>query len=140
MAETAGMYLFDTDTITNIFKKKPSAKLLRKLQAIDPPDQHISTITISEIVYGAYKSPRPDYHMDNLQNVLLPAVNIVGFDSRAAYICGRLRAQLEKKGTSVSFADLQIGAIAMANELTLISGNIKHFKRLPGLSVENWLK
>jgi predicted nucleic acid-binding protein len=140
MAETAGMYLFDTDTIINIFKKKPSNKLLRKLQAIGPPDQHISTITISEIVYGAYKSPRPDYHMDNLQNVLLPAVNIVGFDSRAAYICGRLRAQLEKKGTSVSFADLQIGAIAMANELILISGNIKHFKRIPGLSVENWFK
>ena len=134
------MYLFDTDTITNIFKKKPSSKLLRKLQAIDPSDQHISTITISEIVYGAYKSPRPDYHMDNLQKVLLPAVNIVGFDSRAAYFCGRLRAQLEQKGTSVSFADLQIGAIAMANELILISGIIKHFKRIPGLSVENWLK
>ena len=133
------MYLFDTDTITNIFKKKPSGKLLQKLQAVDPSDQHISTITISEIVYGAYKSPRPDYHMDNLQQVLLPAVNIVGFDSRAAYICGRLRAQLEQKGKTISFADLQIGAIAMANELILISGNIKHFKRIPGLSVENWL-
>jgi len=134
------MYLFDTDTITNIFKKKPSAKLLRKLQAVDPSDQHISTITISEIVYGAYKSPRPDYHMDNLQKVLLPAVNIVGFDSRAAYISGRQRAQLEQQGKPVSFADLQIAAIAMANELILISGNIKHFKRIPGLSVENWLK
>lgn len=133
------MYLFDTDTITNIFKKKPSAKLLRKLQAVDPADQYISTITISEIVYGAYKSHRPDYHMDNLQKVLLPAVNIVGFDSRAAYICGRLRAQLEQKGKPISFADLQISAIAMANELTFISGNIKHFKRIPGLSVENWL-
>ncbi len=133
------MYLFDTDTITNIFKKKPSNKLLRKLQAVDPADQYISTITISEIVYGAYKSPRPDYHMDNLQQVLLPAVNIVGFDSRAAYICGRLRAQLEQQGKPVSFADLQIAAIAMANELILISGNIKHFKRIPGLSVENWL-
>jgi predicted nucleic acid-binding protein len=133
------MYLFDTDTITNIFKKKPSNKLLQKLQAVDPADQYISTITISEIVYGAYKSPRPDYHMDNLQQVLLPAVNIVGFDSRAAYICGRLRAQLEQQGKPVSFADLQIAAIAMANELILISGNIKHFKRIPGLSVENWL-
>ena len=133
------MYLFDTDAITNIFKKKPSARFRRKLQAIDPSDQHISTITIAEIVYGAYKSPRPDFHMDNLQKVLLPAVNIVGFDSRAAYICGRLRAQLEQQGRPVAFADLQIGAIAMANDLILISGNIKHFRQIPGLAVENWL-
>lgn len=133
------MYLFDTDAISNIFKKKPSARFRRKLQAVDPSDQHISTITIAEIVYGAYKSPRPDFHMDNLQKVLLPAVNIVVFDSRAAYICGRLRAQLEQQGRPVSFADLQIGAIAMANDLILISGNIKHFRQIPGLSVENWL-
>jgi len=133
------MYLFDTDAITNIFKKKPSARFRRKLQAIDPSDQHISTITIAEIVYGAYKSPRPDFHMDNLQKVLLPAVNIVGFDSRAAYICGRLRAQLEQQGRPVASADLQIGAIAMANDLILISGNIKHFRQIPGLAVENWL-
>jgi len=77
--------------------------------------------------------------MDNLQKVLLPAVNIVGFDSRAAYICGRLRAQLEQQGRPVAFADLQIGAIAMANDLILISGNIKHFRQIPGLAVENWL-
>ena len=41
---------------TNIFKKKPSARFRRKLQAVDPSDQHISTITIAEIVYGAYKN------------------------------------------------------------------------------------
>ncbi len=134
------MYLFDTDTITNIFKKKPSPTLLENLQSIDPSDQYISTITISEIVYGAYKSPRPDYHIDNLQNVLLPAVTIVGFDSRAAYVCGRLRAQLEQKGKFISFADLQIAAIAMANELVLVTGNIKHFMHIHGLAVENWLK
>ena len=135
----AGMYLFDTDTITNILKKKPSLKVLNHLKTVDPSDQHICTITISEIVYGAYKSARPDYHIGNLQNILLPAVNIVGFDSKAAYICGRLRARLEAEGASLPIADLQIAAIAMVNELILVSGNLKHFKRIRGLTVENWL-
>ena len=133
------MYLFDTDTISNILKKKPSLKVLNNLKTVDPVDQHISTITISEIVYGAYKSSRPDYHIGNLEKILLPAVNIVGFDSKAAYICGRLQARLEAKGTPLCFADLQIAAIAMANELILVSGNLKHFKRIRGLALENWL-
>lgn len=133
------MYLFDTDTITNILKKRPSKILIRKLAKVEQGQQFISTITISEIVYGAFKSAQPDYHIGKLETVLLPAVNIAGFDSKSAYICGRLRAELEQKGIGLSLADLEIGSIALANNMTLITGNIKHFKRIPGLRVENWL-
>ena len=134
------MYLFDTDIITNIFKKKPSAKLLKKLAKTDRRDQFISTITISEIVYGAWKSDQPRHHLDNLEKILLPAVNILGFDSKAAYVCGNLRARLEKAGTPLALADLEIAAIAIANELTLVSGNLGHFSRIKGLKLENWLE
>ena len=133
------MYLFDTDTITNVLKKRPSPKLIKNLRKIHPKEQFISTVTISEIVYGAYKSQRPNFHIQNLESILLPAVNIVGFDSKSAYICGQMRALLEKKCISISWADLQISSIAIANELTLITGNLKHFNRVPGLHFENWL-
>lgn len=52
--------------------------------------------------------------------------------------CGCGCNPLEQKGKSVSFADLQIGVIAMANDLILISGNIKYFKGIPGFSVKTW--
>lgn len=133
------MYLFDTDIITNIFKKQPSPGLLARLAEIPRNQQHISSITISEIVYGAYKSDRPDYHIANLQNILLPAVNILGFDGKAAYACGRLRAELEKAGTPLTLADLEIAAIALANKLVLVTGNSRHFARISGLTVQNWL-
>ncbi len=133
------MYLFDTDIITNIFKKKPSTKLLEKLAGTARRDQFISTITISEIVYGAWKSSQSKRHLDNLEKILLPAVNILGFDAKAAYVCGSLRAGLEKAGTPLALADLEIAAIAIANELTLISGNIGHFSRIEGLKLANWL-
>jgi len=70
------MFLFDTDTI----------------------------ITISKIVYGAEKVHSPKYHLNNLESILLPAVNIVGFDTKAAYVCGRIRAELEKRGTPLYFS------------------------------------
>lgn len=134
------MYLFDTDIITNIFKKRPSPGLLTKLADVPRKNQHISTVTISEIVFGAYKSDRPEYHLCNLQNILLPAVNILGFDSKAAYVCGRIRAELEKAGTPLALADLEIASIAIANELILVTGNIRHFSRISQLIVENWIE
>ena len=133
------MYLFDTDIVTNVFKKQPSRKLISKLASIPRRFQNISSVTVSEIVYGAWKSPKPDYHLKNLQEVLLPSVNVIGFDSKSAYFCGKLRAELEKSGTPLALADLEIASIALANELILVTGNTVHFERITSLSVENWL-
>jgi len=133
------MYLFDTDVISHLFKKIPPPALLARLALIPARDQYISTITIAEIVYGACKSERPDFHLANLEKILLPTVNVVVFDSKAAYLCGRLRAHLEGAGTPLAFADLEIAAIAITHDLTLISGNLRHFSRIPGLRVENWI-
>lgn len=112
---------------------------MKRLADVQQCDQYISTITIAEIVYGAMKSGRTAYHLKNLEEILLPSVNIAGFDAKAGYICGRIRADLEKQGTPLSLADLEIAAIAMANNFRLITGNIKHFERIAGLRVENWL-
>jgi predicted nucleic acid-binding protein len=133
------MYLFDTDILTTILKPKPSRGLIERLSGVPAKDQYISTITISEIVYGAMKSGRAEYHLKNLEEILLPAVNIVGFDARAAYVCGGLRAELEKKGRPLALADLEIAAIAIAGNFTLVTGNLKHFARIDDLRVENWL-
>ena len=132
-------FLFDTDTITNIVKPRPSLNLLKRLAKTTKNQQYVSTITISEIIYGAEKSLRPDYHLNNLETVLLPAVNIIGFDTKAAYVCGRIRAELEKRGTPLDLADLEIAAIAIANNLILVTNNVRHFERVPLLQYENWL-
>ena len=133
------MFLFDTDIITNVLKKKPSPRLLKKLSGLPMAKQFISTITVSEIVYGAMKSSRPEYHLNNLQNILLPAVNVVGFDSKSAYICGQLRAELETQGQPLDLADLEIAAITIANDFILVTGNTKHFQRIKTLQIDNWL-
>ena len=132
-------YLFDTDAITNIFKPRPSRKLLGHLREIPKNHQFISAITVGEIVYGAMKSERPKFHLDNLENILLPRVNLLPFDSRAAFYYGKLRAEQESKGKPLSHADLQISATAIAGDLILVTGNTRHFKMIESLRVENWL-
>ena len=132
------MYLFDTDVIVNIYKKSPSPNLLRHLARIAPGDQYISVITVAEIVFGAQKSHRPEHHFKNLQ-ALLSEVAVLDFDLKAAYLAGKIRAELEKAGTRLAWADIQIAAVAQSNDLTLITGNMKHFSRIADLSVASWL-
>ena len=132
-------YLFDTDTVTNVLKPRPSRKLLGRLRGIPKKRQFISSVTLGEIVYGAMKSARPQFHLGNLENVLLPRVNLLAYDSAAAFHYGRLRAELEKKGRPASHADLQIAAISVSHDLVLVTGNTRHFSMIEGLKVENWM-
>ena len=133
------MYLFDTDVLTTVLKPRPPKRLLKRLASVPASEQFTSTITISEIVYGAHRSDRPEYHIHNLEAILLPSVNVVDFDAKAAYVAGEMRAHLEAMGQPLFFADLQIAGIAQANEMVLVSGNEKHFCRIDGLRFENWL-
>ena len=62
------------------------------------------------------------------------------FDVAAARRYGEVRAELERLGTPLAEADLRIGAIALSRGLTVVTGNVRHFQRIPELSVENWLE
>ena len=78
--------------------------------------------------------------LKNLKEVLLPMVYVMEFDSRAAYFYGKIRAGLEADGIIIPHADIQIASIAFAYSLTIITGNTRHFTRVPDLRVENWIK
>ena|SRR3990167_5802100 len=134
------MYLFDTDALTNVLKPKPAPALLDRLKILPRHDQFTTTITVGEIVYGAWRSRTPDIYLERLDQILLPRVTILPFGRDAAYHYGALRAQLEREGTPVAHPDLQIAAIAITHGLILITGNLRHFDRIPGLAVENWLQ
>ncbi len=62
-----------------------------------------------------------------------------GFFLRSKAPFGYKRAGMERRGTPLGEADLRIGAIALSRGLTVVTGNVRHFQRIPDLSVENWL-
>lgn len=133
------MYLFDTDVASNPLKPRPSSVLLARLQRVSPADQFICAVTVGELFYGAQRSNRPQYHLERISNEVLQELRVLPFDQTAAVKYGEIRAQLELAGTPLAISDLQIASIALAHNLTVVTGNIRHFARIPGLRVENWL-
>ncbi|MBI4209182.1 MAG: type II toxin-antitoxin system VapC family toxin [Deltaproteobacteria bacterium] len=133
------MYLFDTDIVSNLLKKRPSSELIKKLASISPDQQFISAITVGELVYGAYRSTRPDYFLGKLDQQVWPNVQILSFDEKAAHTYGLLRDQLERGGIPLAEPDLRIASIAISKQLTLVTGNVRHFSRIARLRIENWL-
>lgn len=133
------MYLFDTDTVSNILKKTPSMRLIRKLAAVPFDQQFTTTITVGEMVYGALKSGRADYFITKLEKLVWPNIQILPFDESAARIYGKLRSDTEKKGISLSEPDMRIASIALNKNLVVVTGNVKHFSKIPGIVVENWI-
>ena len=135
------MYLLDTDILSNLLRRTPSTALIAKLASVPPEQQFTSAITLGELVYGAYRLQRmAKALLERLEKTLLPNLLVISFDREAAHRYGQIRAELERKGISIGDADLRIAAIALTRGLIVITGNINHFRRVPGLPVENWLE
>jgi len=135
------MYLFDTDILSNLLRRTPSPVLIVKLASVPPEQQFTSAITLGELLYEAYRlGTMSKVLLERLEKTLLPNLPVIPFDTKAAYKYGQTRAELERQGILIGDADLRIAAIALARGLTVITGNINHFRRVPGLPVENWLE
>ena len=132
------MYLYDTDTLSNVMKPEPSSRLLARMAGLPSERQFTTTITVGEMVYGAHRSSGVDRYMRKIET-LLRQTTILPFDRLSAEIYGRIRAELDSAGTPLAEPDLRIAAIAMSREFTVVTGNVRHFERVPGLKVDNWL-
>ena len=98
----------------------------------------VTTISVGELTHGAHKSFNPAQNIARV-DVLLSAMTILPFDTQSARQFGRLKAHLEKVGMKLPDADLQIAAIALTQSVVLATHNQKHFKRVPGLALEDWM-
>jgi tRNA(fMet)-specific endonuclease VapC len=134
------MYLLDTDVLSNLMKRKPASALVAKVAQIPPEQQFTSSITLGELIYGAHRlKDRTDILLRKIEDTLLPNLPVLSFDAVAARHYGELRAELERSGAPIGDADMRIAAIALSRHLKVVTGNERHFQRVPGLEIENWL-
>jgi tRNA(fMet)-specific endonuclease VapC len=135
------MYLLDTDILSNLMRRTPSTVLIARLAAVPPEQQFTSSITLSEMFYGTFRlGPNSKALLERLEQLLLPNLPVLPFDTEAAFRYGKIRAELESKGAIIGDADLRIAGIALARGLTLITGNVHHFSRVSELRFDNWLE
>ncbi len=134
------MYLLDTDILSNLLRRAPSTALVTKLASVPPEQQFTSSITLGELVYGAHRlQERTGALLQRLDERLLPNLPVLPFDASAARRYGEIRAELERRGTPIGDADQRIASIALDRGLTVVTANVRHFEKIPGLTVENWL-
>jgi tRNA(fMet)-specific endonuclease VapC len=132
-------YLFDTDAISEVLRPRPAARYLQWLRRIPKDEQFTSAVAVGELYQGAFRSPAVERHLQNLEDRVLPSLTVLPYDVATARVYGEIRARLESVGKPLADADLQIAATALRHDLELVTGNVRHFGRVPGLRLESIL-
>jgi tRNA(fMet)-specific endonuclease VapC len=129
-------WLLDTNVCIAVIRRRPESAL-RRLRGKQVGQVGLSTITLAELEFGAAKSQQPAKARAALREFLLP-LEVVTFDEAAAEAYGTVRAAMEKKGRPIGPLDTLIAAHALALGTVLVTNNTREFRRVPGLSVEDW--
>ena len=126
-------YLLDTCILVNLLRGK--AEDQQRVQQLGWKKCFTASFCISELYVGAFKSGvQRDFR---LIEWLTTRITVLPFDN-SALTYGKIRAMLEQQGTRLSDMDLLIASIALDNNLILVTSNLKHFSRIPGLKIEVW--
>jgi len=129
-------YMLGTNICIYAIKHKPE-KVFQRLQALDPEDVCVSSVTYAELVHGVEKSAAVEKNRLALLT-LLANIEILDFDINAADCYGKIRADLEKKGTPIGPLDMMIAGHAQSLGYTVVTNNVKEFSRVKNLKIENW--
>lgn len=129
-------YLLDTNVCV-VYLNGRSSSVRDRLLATSTEDMAVCSVVKAELFYGAFRSNHPQRTLERQQAFLSQFVSLP-FQDEDALLAVHIRAQLAKTGTPIGSYDLQIAAIALANDLTLVTHNTREFERVEGLQIEDW--
>ena len=129
-------YLLDTDTFSGLVRSS-NAGLLERIRAVALTDMSISVVTRGEVLFGCALTPLKAHTLQRIQH-FLNGIESLAMPLEAAPHYAQIRAHWQRKGTPIGPNDLWIAAHALATGRTLVTNNVREFKRVPGLAVENW--
>jgi tRNA(fMet)-specific endonuclease VapC len=129
-------YLLDTNSCIRYLSGR-SEPLRRRIEQAGSDQLVVCSIVKAEMFFGAMKGTTADETFAE-QKVFFERFNSIPFDDQAAEAYGMIRADLQRRGLPIGSNDYLIAAIALANDLTLVTHNTREFTRVPGLRVEDW--
>lgn len=130
-------YLLDTNACVVFLRRGGVSPVAQRLTVLDAGDVVLCSIVRQELLYGALHSQRSEQNLEQVRKFLNGFVSYP-FDDSAAEIAGTVQHELAVQGTPIGPYDLQIAAIALANEFTLVTHNTREFQRVPRLRIEDW--
>lgn len=134
------MFCLDTDVVSAVMRPGGGPPHLARRFAVVPAEEQFTTaITLGELLYGAERRGSVRLRAA-IEELVARVVTVLPFDEAAARVYASLRTELAARGHPLAEPDLRIASIALSLDLTLVTGNVRHFERVPGLRVENWLE
>ena len=130
-------YILDTNTCI-YFLNRSSEKIISKMKCLSPSDIKLSTITAAELFFGAEKSRARKKNWAIVED-FIRNFELLPFDEKCCRNFAKIRASLEKSGSPIGPMDLLIASITLVHSLILVTNNVKEFRRIKGLRVENWI-
>ena len=129
--------MLDTNICIYVIKQRPQS-VLQRFSSFSIGDLGISVITLAELEYGASKSNQPGRNRQALGE-FISLLEVAAFDRHATVAYGNIRALLERRGRPIGSMDLLIAAHALSLDVRLATNNVKEFRRVPNLQLENWV-
>jgi len=128
-------YMLDTNIAIYTVKNRPGR--VRQAFRRHAGEMCLSAVSLGELVYGAEKSSRVEHNLAIVEG-FAAQLEVTPFDERATVHFGQLRAELAARGKPIGPYDTMIAAHARSLGLVLVTNNLREFRRVPGLRVENW--
>ena len=130
------MNILDTDTCIEILRG--NERVIDKRAFVDD-DVATTWITACELYFGAARSKNPQGNR-RLVTKFLRSLPVHGLDGVSAQVFGEAKSILKTRGKGIADADLIIAAIAIGLDANVVTGNRRHFERIPGVKLENWIR
>jgi tRNA(fMet)-specific endonuclease VapC len=131
------MYLLDTSIISYLVLKNPT--IIEKFKQISPKLIACCSIVAAELIYGTHLKPSKTEVLTKYYLTLFGNIKVFEFGMTEAIKFAKIKSELKKAGAIIEDFDLMIASICLANDLILVTHNLKHFKNIPGLKVEDWV-
>jgi tRNA(fMet)-specific endonuclease VapC len=129
-------YLLDTNIVIYVLKRRPKEVL--EIFNTNASRMAISSITLSELIYGAEKSANVDKNLEAIEE-FISHLEVLPYNAKASQHYGQIKAALEKRGEIIGENDIHIAAHTISQGLILVTNNLREFKRVPNLALENWI-
>jgi tRNA(fMet)-specific endonuclease VapC len=130
--------LLDTNVLSEVIKKVPSARVLERLRATPRDASFTSAICVMELRFGAARHPAGRSIWARIVRDVLPRVTVLPLGLAEAECAGEILADLERRGERIGVEDVLLGATARVAGLAVATRNVRHLCRVAGLVVENW--
>ena len=134
------MYLLDTNILSELIKRHTNSHVLSRLGSKPSHTLFTSSICIMELRFGSALREDFETFWQRIVKEVISRVNIIPIGEKEALATGDILADLRKSGNTIGLEDVLIAASAITNQYTVVTADTRHFSRIKGLQVENWLE